>query len=98
VQEHHDGVLLVAVVAGRQIDVEVAALKQRARPDAVIFAVVGRVIDDLAPDAVIDDVDLVAVLAPARGVGRPQRQRDALLASSSTFGLTTHPVANWRVG
>src|SRR3712207_9093895 len=48
VQEHDERVALAGVVARRQVDVQVALLVQRPRPDAAVRLVVVRVVYKLA--------------------------------------------------
>ena len=54
---HHDQrIALARIEAGRQVDIEVAAMAEGARPDAIILAVIGREIHDLAANYVAEVV------------------------------------------
>src|SRR5262249_1496290 len=63
-QINDDRILLAWIVAWRQVDVEVAPLVQRTRPDAMILAMVASLVDELALEAPAqsDDVELVFAL------------------------------------
>src|ERR1019366_8499758 len=62
-QKDHDRIAFVAVVAWRQIAIQIAPLMQRARPDAMVLAMISRVIHDAALDAPADAEDVEFVLA-----------------------------------
>src|SRR5262249_39083713 len=72
VQPDHDGILLMAIVAGREVDVEIAALAQRLRPNAKILAAIIRMIDNGAVKFPVGECQPVGA---ENGTGKRRRRQ-----------------------